>query len=97
MFFVLGPGQKATGFAHSAKEIHEVGEALIPLFLSIHGGACVGAAAMTRKTGAPAKPEMALPYYIVHMTKCGCASKYLQTMPCLFSNEARMASSGVFF
>jgi len=41
MFFSLEPGQKATGLLHSVKELHEVGELLIPLFLSMHGGAVV--------------------------------------------------------
>ncbi len=39
MFFSLEPGQKATGLLHSVKELHEVGGLLIPLFLSMHGGA----------------------------------------------------------
>lgn len=41
MFFSLEPGQKATGLVHSVKELHEAGELLIPLFLSMHGGAVV--------------------------------------------------------
>ncbi len=39
MFFLLEPGQRSTGLLHSVKEVHEVGELLIPLFLSMHGGA----------------------------------------------------------
>ena len=41
MFFSLEPGRKATGLLHSVKELHEVGELLIPFFLSMHGGAVV--------------------------------------------------------
>ncbi|NTU43118.1 MAG: cytochrome b/b6 domain-containing protein [Nitrospirales bacterium] len=39
LFFLLEPGQKAQGLSHDLKEIHEAGEALIPLFLLTHAGA----------------------------------------------------------
>lgn len=41
MFFLMEPGYKATGFTHDLKEVHEVGELLIPLFLSLHAGAVI--------------------------------------------------------
>jgi hypothetical protein len=41
LFFALEPGQKARGLLHSVKEVHEIGQLLIPLFLSMHGGAVV--------------------------------------------------------
>lgn len=39
MFFLLEPGSKAGGLVHAIKEVHEAGEILIPLYLSIHVGA----------------------------------------------------------
>ncbi len=39
MFFLMEPGRKAGGIVHSLKELHEVGEWLIPVFLGIHAGA----------------------------------------------------------
>lgn len=39
MFFLLEPGSKEKGLIHAIKEVHEVGEILIPLYLSIHVGA----------------------------------------------------------
>lgn len=41
MFFYLQPGSKARGMMHFIKEIHEVGNWLIPIFLGIHGGAVI--------------------------------------------------------
>lgn len=41
IFGYLVPGRKAGGFLHLIKELHEVGEALIPIFLAIHVGAVV--------------------------------------------------------
>ena len=41
MFFFLEPGAKATGFVHAIKEMHEVGEALIPIYLVLHIGIIV--------------------------------------------------------
>jgi cytochrome b len=41
LFFFLEPGWKARGLVHAVKELHEVGEVLIPLFLSLHGGAVI--------------------------------------------------------
>lgn len=39
LYFFLEPGQKARGFLHDVKELHEIGVVLIPLFLSLHAGA----------------------------------------------------------
>ncbi len=39
LFLSLEPGQKARGLAHTVKELHEAGQLLIPLFLSVHAGA----------------------------------------------------------
>ncbi len=39
MYFFLAPGQKAHGFVHDMKELHEIGIILIPAFLSLHAGA----------------------------------------------------------
>jgi cytochrome b len=39
MFFLLEPGSKARGLVHIIEEVHEAGEFLIPLYLSIHVGA----------------------------------------------------------
>ncbi len=36
MFFFLAPGHKARGLLHTVKELHEVGEWLIPIFLAVH-------------------------------------------------------------
>ena len=41
LFFFLMPGQEARGIWHFIEEIHEIGEALIPVFLVIHVGAVV--------------------------------------------------------
>jgi cytochrome b len=41
MFVLLEPGSKAGGIVHAIKEVHEAGEVLIPLYLSIHVGAVV--------------------------------------------------------
>ncbi|GLI38188.1 cytochrome b/b6 domain-containing protein [Geobacter hydrogenophilus] len=41
LFFTLVPGQKATGLIHAVKEVHETGQFLIPIFLSMHGGAVI--------------------------------------------------------
>jgi cytochrome b len=39
MFFYLTPGNKARGFLHPIKEMHEAAVWLIPLYLGIHAGA----------------------------------------------------------
>lgn len=41
MFFFLEPGTKAIGFVHAVKEMHEVGEELIPVYLLFHIGAVI--------------------------------------------------------
>jgi cytochrome b len=41
LFFLLEPGFKAKGIVHDIKEFHEIGEILIPAFLSLHVGAVV--------------------------------------------------------
>ncbi len=41
MFFLLEPGKRASGFMHFIKEIHEIGEGLIPAYLIIHIGAVI--------------------------------------------------------
>ena len=41
MFLFLAPGHKARGFLHTAKELHELGEWLIPVFLAVHVSAVI--------------------------------------------------------
>lgn len=41
MFFFLEPGKRASGFVHFIKEIHELGEGLVPAYLLIHIGAMI--------------------------------------------------------
>lgn len=41
MFFFLEPGGRATGFIHQVKEMHEVGESMIPLYLTLHIGVII--------------------------------------------------------
>ena len=41
MFFFLDPGRRAGGLMHFIKEIHEVGETLVPVYLVIHIGAVI--------------------------------------------------------
>jgi cytochrome b len=42
MVFYLAPGIRATGWLHSVKEVHEVAQLLIPVYLGLHvGGALV--------------------------------------------------------
>jgi cytochrome b len=41
MFFYLVPGQEARGVLSFVEEIHEIGEALIPIFLVLHVGAVI--------------------------------------------------------
>jgi hypothetical protein len=36
LFTYLEPGRKAHGFLRVIKEVHEVGETLIPIFLALH-------------------------------------------------------------
>ena len=36
MFLFLTPGHKTRGFIHLVKELHELGEWLIPIFLAVH-------------------------------------------------------------
>lgn len=39
MYFFIEPGSKAQGFVRAVKEAHEVGTALIPVYLALHIGA----------------------------------------------------------
>ena len=39
LFFAIEPGYRAQGMTHFVKEIHELGEILLPLFFVVHGGA----------------------------------------------------------
>jgi len=39
LFFAIEPGQRLAGTARLVKELHEAGEALLPLFFLGHGGA----------------------------------------------------------
>ncbi len=41
IFFFLEPGRRTGGFMHFIKEIHEVGETLVPAYLVIHVGAVI--------------------------------------------------------
>ncbi|MGQ9688274.1 MAG: cytochrome b/b6 domain-containing protein [Desulfobaccales bacterium] len=41
MFLFLTPGQKPRGFVHVIKELHELGEMLIPVFLVVHVAAVI--------------------------------------------------------
>lgn len=41
LFFLLEPGFRVRGIVHDIKEVHEIGEILIPAFLSLHVGAVV--------------------------------------------------------
>ena len=41
MFFFVEPGSRVGGLLHFVKEVHEVGETLIPVYLVIHIGAAV--------------------------------------------------------
>ncbi len=41
MFLFLTPGHKTRGFMHGVKELHELGENLIPIFLAVHVAAVV--------------------------------------------------------
>lgn len=41
MFLFLVPGQKAHGAMHLVKELHEVGEWLVPIFLAVHVSAVI--------------------------------------------------------
>ena len=41
LFLMIEPGHKTEGFIHFVKELHETGEMLLPLFLSIHAGAVI--------------------------------------------------------
>lgn len=49
MFFLLEPGSKVKGLLHGIKEMHEVGEILIPVYLTIH----IGAVLLHSITGRP--------------------------------------------
>lgn len=49
MFFLLEPGGKAGGLVHDIKEVHEAGEILIPVYLSLH----IGAVLLHSLTGRP--------------------------------------------
>ena len=48
LFFYLEPGIKARGSIHFIKEIHEVGEVLLPMFFLLHVGAVILHAVMGR-------------------------------------------------
>jgi cytochrome b len=41
MFLFLTPGHKARGLWHTVKELHEVGEWLVPVFLAVHVSAVI--------------------------------------------------------
>jgi cytochrome b len=41
MYVFLEPGTKAKGLIHAVKEVHEIGEVLIPSYLVLHVGAAV--------------------------------------------------------
>ena len=41
MFFFLQPGREMGGVLHFIKELHEIGEAVIPIFLVLHVGAVI--------------------------------------------------------
>ena len=41
MFFFLEPGHRAGGLIHFIKEIHEVGETLVPAYFIVHIGAVI--------------------------------------------------------
>jgi cytochrome b561 len=41
LFFFLEPGGKAKGVMYLVKELHELGEGLIPVFIILHVGAVV--------------------------------------------------------
>ena len=41
IFFYLKPGAEASGMVHYIKEVHEIGEGLIPLYLGLHVGAVI--------------------------------------------------------
>ncbi len=41
MFLFLAPGHKARGLLHTVKELHELGEWLIPIFLAVHVSAVI--------------------------------------------------------
>ena len=41
MFLFLTPGHKTRGFVHGLKELHELGEDLIPIFLAVHVAAVI--------------------------------------------------------
>ena len=41
MFFFLEPGSRAGGLVHFVKEVHEVGETLVPAYLVIHIGTVI--------------------------------------------------------
>jgi cytochrome b len=41
MFFYLQPGRKTGGVLHFIEELHEIGEAVIPIFLALHVGAVI--------------------------------------------------------
>lgn len=41
IFFYLKPGVEASGMVHYIKEMHEIGEELIPMYLALHVGAVI--------------------------------------------------------
>jgi cytochrome b561 len=38
MAFYLAPGTRATGWLHGVKEVHEVAQLVIPVYLGLHVG-----------------------------------------------------------
>lgn len=41
IFFYLKPGVEVSGMVHYIKEMHEIGEGLIPMYLALHVGAVI--------------------------------------------------------
>ena len=41
IFFFLKPGAETSGMVHYIKEVHEIGEGLIPMYLGLHVGAVI--------------------------------------------------------
>jgi cytochrome b len=41
MFLFMAPGHKSRGFMHAVKELHELGEGLVPVFLAVHVSAVI--------------------------------------------------------
>ena len=41
MYLFIDPGHKAQGALHAVKEMHEIGEVLVPVYLALHIGAVI--------------------------------------------------------